>query len=202
MPSTTDLDCTLKLARRRQGVRTRELAEHGIHRQALSRLVASGRLERVARGHYRIPASPTTENHGLALASAAVPQGVICLLSALRFHGIGTQLPSQVWLAMDRRARRPALKYPPLRIVRYTGAALTEGVRAHRLEGQTVRVYGVAKTLADCFKYRNKIGLDVALEALREAWRARRFTMDELDRFASICRVRRVMRPYLEALVG
>jgi predicted transcriptional regulator of viral defense system len=141
-----------------------------------------------------------TENHGLALTGAAVPQGVICLLSALRFHGIGTQLPSQVWIAIDRRARRPALKYPPLRVVRYTGAALTEGVREHRVEGQQVRVYGVAKTLADCFKYRNKIGLDVALEALREAWRSRRFTMDELERHARICRVQRVMKPYLEAL--
>ncbi|MEO5616892.1 MAG: type IV toxin-antitoxin system AbiEi family antitoxin domain-containing protein [Candidatus Eisenbacteria bacterium] len=200
MPSSTELSRTLKLARRRQGVRTRDLAEHGIHRQALSRLVVSGRLERVARGLYRIPASPMTENHGLALANAAVPQGVICLLSALRFHALGTQLPSQVWIAIDRRARRPAMKYPPLRVVRYTGAALTEGIREHRVEGQRIRVYGVAKTLADCFKYRNKIGLDVALEALREAWRARRFTMDELDRYAGICRVRRVMKPYLEAM--
>jgi predicted transcriptional regulator of viral defense system len=94
------------------------------------------------------------------------------------------------------------LKYPPLRVVRYTGSALTEGIREHRVEGQPVRVYGVAKTLADCFKYRNKIGLDVALEALREAWRSRRFTMDELERYARICRVQRVMRPYLEALAA
>lgn len=202
MSSTTDLDRTLKLARRRQGVRASELAGHGIHRQALSRLVAVGKLERVGRGLYRIPASPLTEHHGLALAIAAVPRGVICLLSALRFHGIGTQLPSQVWIAIDRRARQPALSYPPLRIVRFTGAALTEGVREHRLEGQTVRVYGVAKTVADCFKYRNKIGLDIALEALRESWRARRFALDELDYYAGVCRVRRVMKPYLEALVG
>ncbi len=202
MPSTTDLDRTLKLARRRQGVRTSELSEHGIHRQTLSRLVAAGKLERVSRGLYRIPTSPLTEHHGLALASAAVPRGVICLLSALRFHGIGTQLPSQVWIAIDRRARQPALRYPPLKVVRFTGAALTEGVRVHRVEGQSVRVYCVAKTVADCFKYRNKIGLDVALEALREAWRARRFTMDELDHYAGICRVRRVMKPYLEALAS
>lgn len=200
MPSTTDLDRTLKLARRRQGLRTRELAEHGIHRQALTRLVAVGKLERVGRGLYRTPASPHTEHHGLALASAAVPRGVICLLSALRFHGIGTQLPSQVWIAIDRRARPPAQGYPPLKVVRFTGAALTEGIRVHRVEGQAVRIYGVAKTLADCFKYRNKIGLDVALEALREAWRAQRFTMDELDHYARICRVQRVMKPYLEAL--
>ncbi len=202
MRSTTDLDRTLKLARRRQGVRTSELAERGIHRQALSRLVTAGKLERVGRGRYRTPASPTTEHHGLALASAAVPRGVICLLSALRFHGIGTQLPSQVWIAIDRRARQPAPGYPPLRVVRFTGAALTEGVREHRVEGQTIRVYGIAKTMADCFKYRNKIGLDVALEALREAWRSRRFTMGELDHYAGLCRVRRVMKPYLEALTG
>jgi predicted transcriptional regulator of viral defense system len=202
MASTTDLNRTLKLARRRQGVRTRELVKHGIHRQALSRLVAVGKLERVGRGLYRTPTSRLTEHHGLALASAAVPRGVICLLSALRFHGIGTQLPSQVWIAIDRRARQPALSYPPLKVVRFTGAALNEGARGHRVEGQTVRVYGVAKTLADCFKYRNKIGLDVALEALREAWRARRFTMDELDHYAGICRVRRVMKPYLEALAA
>ena len=202
MPPATDRNKTLKLARRRQGVTARELAAAGIHRQVLSRLVAAGEVERIARGIYRLPEHPITEHHGLAVASTAVPHGVICLLSALQFHGIGTQLPSDVWLAIDRRARRPALKYPPLRVVRYTGAALTEGIETHQLEGQQVRVYNVAKTLADCFKYRNKIGLDVVLEALRESWRARRFKMAELDRYADICRVQRVMRPYLEALVA
>ena len=200
MPAATDRDRTLKLARRRQGVTTRELAQAGIHSQVLSRLVAGRKLERIARGLYRLPDQALTEHHGLAIAGAAVPHGVVCLLSALQYHGIGTQLPSEVWMAIDRRARRPVLRYPPLRIVRYTGAALTEGAESHRLEGREVRVYNVAKTLADCFKYRNKIGLDVALEALREAWRARRFKMDELDRYAAICRVHRVMRPYLEAL--
>lgn len=174
----------------------------GIHRQVLTRLVGAGELERVARGLYRLPARPLTEHHGLAIVGAAVPQGVICLVSALRYHGIGTQLPSQVWIAIDRRAKSPSLRYPPLRVVRYTGAALTEGIGTHRLEGRAVRIYGVAKTLADCFKYRHKIGLDVALEALRESWRGRRFTIDELDHYAGICRVRRVMRPYLEAMTG
>jgi predicted transcriptional regulator of viral defense system len=202
MPITTDQAKALKLARRSQGVTTRELVEAGIHRQVLSRLVSAGRLERIARGIYRLAERPVTESHGLVIACAAVPQGVICLLSALQFHGIGTQLPSQVWIAIDRRAHRPSLKYPPLRVVRYTGAALTEGVGSHRREGRAIRVYGIAKTLADCFKYRNKIGLDVALEALREAWRARKFTMDELEHYAGVCRVRRVMRPYLEALAG
>lgn len=202
MPSATAQDQVLKLARRSQGVTARELAEAGIHRQALSRLVAAGELERIARGIYRLPERPITEHHSLAVASAAVPHGVVCLISALQFHDLGTQLPHQIWLAIDRRARRPALKYPPLRIVRYSGAALTEGVETRRLEGRTVKVYNVAKTLADCFKYRNKIGLDVALEALREAWRARRFTMADLEHYAGICRVQRVMRPYLEALVA
>ena len=202
MSSATPQNKVLKLARRGQGVTARELAETGIHRQVLSRLVATGELERIARGIYRLPEHPITEHHSLAVASTAVPHGVVCLISALQFHELGTQLPHQIWLAIDRRARRPALKYPPLRIVRYSGAALTEGIETHRLEGQSVRVYNVAKTLADCFKYRNKIGLDVAMEALREAWRARRFTMTDMHRYAGICRVQRVMQPYLEALVA
>jgi len=193
---------TLKLARRRKGVTPRELVAEGIHSQVLSRLVAEGQIERVARGVYRLPEQSITEHHGLALAAAAVPEGVVCLLSALQLHGIGTQVPSEIWMAIDRRAWRPVLRYPPLRIVRYTGAALTEGVGRHVIEGREVRVYNVAKTIADCFKYRNKIGLDVALEALGETWRAKRFTMDELDRYAAICRVQRVMRPYLEALTA
>jgi len=202
MSPANDHQKVLKLARRVRGVTTHEIAEAGIHRQVLSRLVAAGQIERVVRGLYKLPAQPITEHHGLAMAASLVPQGVVCLLSALQFHGIGTQLPFEIWIAIDRRSRRPALKYPPLRILRFSGFALTEGVERQRIEGQSVQVYGVAKTLADCFKYRNKIGLDVALEALREAWRARRFTMDELDHYARICRVQRVMRPYLEALVA
>jgi predicted transcriptional regulator of viral defense system len=192
----------LRLAQRRQGATARDFAAAGIHRQVLTRLVASGHLERVSRGVYRLPDRSITEHHGLAAVAAAVPHGTITLLSALQFHQIGTQLPSQVWIALDRRARRPALKYPPLRVVRYSGAALTEGIETHRVEGQAVRIYSAAKTIADCFKYRNKIGLEVALEALREGWRARRFTLNELDRYARVCRVQRVMRPYIEALVA
>lgn len=202
MSPANDRQKVLKLARRVRGVTASEIAEAGIHRQVLSRLVAAGQIERVVRGLYKLPAQPITEHHGLAMAASSVPLGVVCLLSALQFHGIGTQLPFEIWIAIDRRARRPALKYPPLRVLRFSGDALTEGVDLQSIEGHNVRVYGVAKTLADCFKYRNKIGLDVALEALREAWRARRFTMDELDHYARICRVQRVMRPYLEALVA
>lgn len=202
MPPRTDRARTLALARRSSGVTAHELSRAGIHRQILSRLVASGDLERIARGLYRSPQQSVTEHHGLAIAAAAAPNGVVCLLSALQYHDIGTQLPSEIWIAIDRRARRPALRYPPLHVVRYSGRALTAGVERHTIEGRTVKVYKVAKTVADCFKYRNKIGLDVALEALREAWRARRITMDELDRYAKICRVERVMRPYLESLTA
>ena len=202
MPAALPRDKILKLARRLQGVTAREIAAAGLHRQVLTRLVEAHQLERVVRGVYRIPDQPFTEHHGLALVSSSIPQGIICLLSALQFHQLGTQLPSEVWIAIDRRARRPALKYPPLRVLRFSGAALSQGIETHRIEGQTVRVYNITKTLADCFKYRHKIGIDVVLEALREAWRSRRFTMEELDRYAAICRVQRVMRPYLEALLG
>lgn len=174
----------------------------GIHTQALSRLVRAGELERVAPGQYRLPNAPVTEHHGLALVASAAPKAVVCLLSALNFHQIGTQLSQAVWIAIDRRARRPTLRYPPLQVVRFGGPALSEGIETHEIEGQVVHVFGIAKTIADLFKYRNKLGLDVALEALRDAWRTRRFTMAEIHRYARVCRVERVMTPYLEALVA
>ena len=202
MRTTTDRDRLLRLARRTPVVTASDVAAAGIHTQELSRLVEAGALERVARGQYRLRGGATSEHHGIAVVAGAIPHGVICLLSALSFHRLGTQLPFNVWIAVDRRARRPSLRYPPLRVVRFSGPALTEGVELHEIEGRMVRIYGVAKTIADAFKYRNKIGLDVALEALREAWRERRVSIDELDRFGRICRVERVMRPYIEALVG
>jgi predicted transcriptional regulator of viral defense system len=200
--STTHNARLLALARRRGVITAGEAARAGIHSQHLTRLVAEGVLERITRGHYRLAGRPITEHHGLAVAARAVPHGVICLLSALAFHGIGTQLPAEVWIAIERRARDPALQDPPLRVVRYSGAAFTVGIETHRVEGQPLRVYGVAKTLADLFKHRNKVGLDVAIEALREAWRERKFKMEALDRAARACRVARVMRPYVEAVVA
>jgi predicted transcriptional regulator of viral defense system len=198
----TDRDRLLGLARRSGVITTRETAGAGIHSQHLTRLVADGVLERVARGHYQLAERPVTEHHGLAVVARTVPKGVICLLSALSVHGIGTQLPAEVWVAIEGRSRLPVLAHPPLRVVRFSGRAFTDGVEIHRFEGQSIRVYGVAKTLADLFKYRNKVGLDVVLEALREAWRARKFKMDDLDRAARICRVERAMRPYVEAMVS
>lgn len=191
----------LELVYKRGCLTAREAAQRGIHSQILTHLVREGALERVARGQYCLPNQPLTEHHSLSIVARATPSGVVCLLSALAFHGIGTQLPAEVWVAIDRRARRPNLRYPPLRVVRFSGQAFTAGIETHSVEGQLVRVYSIAKTLADLFKYRNKVGLDVALEALREAWRERKFTMDELDRYARICRVQRVMTPYLEVLV-
>lgn len=177
------------------------VARAGIHSQQLTRLVADGTLERVAPGHYRLPEADVTENHGLVLAAAVAPRGVICLLSSLHFHQIGTQLPHEVWLAIERGRRAPTLPWPPLRVVRFSGSAFHHGIQRHDIEGQPVRVYSVAKTLADLVKARHKIGLDVVLEALHEAWRDRRFVMDDLDRAARACRVERVIAPYLEAVV-
>lgn len=181
-------------------VRTRELVHAGIPRVALTRAVRRGQIERIGRGLYGLPGRPASANASLAEVARRVPKGVVCLLSALRFHDLTTQAPFEVWLAIDNKAATPKLDYPPLRLVRFSGAALTNGVEDHAIDGVTVRVTSVAKTVADCFKYRNKIGLDVALEALREAWDGKRMTSDEIWHCAKIDRVANVMRPYLESL--
>jgi predicted transcriptional regulator of viral defense system len=150
---------------------------------------------------YMTAGVPETLYLGLAQARKAVPRGVVCLLSALRFYEIGTQGPHQIWIALDRRAARPRVSNPSIKVVRFSGESLTEGIEEHDIAGIPVRIYSPSKTVADCFKYRNKIGLDVAIEALREAVRARKCTADELWRYAKICRVSRVMRPYMEAIL-
>lgn len=192
----------MRLARSGKFFGAREVAAAGIHTGELSRAVADGVLERVARGQYRLAGGEVTEHHGLAVASLAAPAGVICLLSALSFHGIGTQLPAEVWVAIERGRTPPRLRSPRLRVVRYSGPVFREGIEVHTIEGRRVPIYGVAKTLADLFKARHQVGLDVALEALREAWRERRFTLPQLDRAARACRVERVMRPYVESVVA
>lgn len=194
-------DRVLDLARRRALVRTRDAKALGVHTEALTRLVRTGELERIGPGRYRMPAADITEHHELVLAATAMPSGVICLLSALRFHGIGTQLPHQVWIAVPRGARVPLLTRPPLRAVRISPSMFSHGIERHRLEGQIVRVYSLARTVADGFRFRNTIGLDVALEALKEAWRSGRLNLDELHRVAKQLRVNRVMQPYLETIV-
>ena len=184
-------------------IRAADLAGLGIRREALFRLHREGRLERLGRGLYAHPDRKVSLHHSKAEAAKKVPKGVVCLLSALSFHEITTQMPFEVWMALDRKARLPR-PGPGLafRFHRFSGEALTEGVERHVVDGVPVRVYGLAQTVAASFKYRNKIGLDVALEALRETWRARRATSDELHRYAKVCRVENVMRPYLEMLVA
>jgi predicted transcriptional regulator of viral defense system len=200
MPNT-DRDRILRTVRRRGSITASEATRAGIHSQHLTRLVAEGVLERVSRGRYLLTDRLITEHHALATVGASVPGGVICLLSALNFHGIGTQVPADVWVAIERGKRPPSLRQLPLRVVRFSGVAFTEGVEIHRVEGQVVRVYSVAKTLADLFRYRNQVGLDVTIEALREAWQERRFTMEALERAAKVCRVSHVMRPYVAGVV-
>lgn len=190
----------LEIARKAGVIRPKDLAAQGIPTVYLHRLTRRGLLVQSGRGLYRVPGADLTANHGLAEAAKRIPRGVVCLLSALRFHELTTQTPHEVWLALDGKARSPRPDWPPLRVVRMSGNALTDGIEEHRIEGVLVHVYNPAKTVADCFKYRNKIGLDVALEALHDAWRQRRVTMDDLWRYAGVCRVASVMRPYLEAM--
>jgi predicted transcriptional regulator of viral defense system len=200
MPSTQE-EKLVALVRKAGVVRPRDLAPRGIPREYLVRLVRKGVLRRSGRGLYSLADAQVTENHTLAEAAKRVPEGVVCLLSALRYHGLTTQIPHEVWLAIDRKAARPKVDYPSLKIVRFSGGALSEGVKGQRVEGVVVRVYVPAKTVADCFKYRNKIGVDVAIEALRECLRGKQASVDDLWRYAKICRVSNIMRPYLEATV-
>ncbi len=162
--------------------------------------MASGAVERIGRGLYRSAGAKVTEHHPLVEAAKRVPNGVVCLISALRFHGLTTQNPHEVWLAIGVKDRKPTADWPPIRIVRFSPETLEFGVESHKLEGVAVRITTKAKTVTDCFKYRNKFGLDVAIEALREYLRSRRRSMDDLTRAAEACRVSNVMRPYLEAL--
>jgi len=190
------------MADRRRHFTSAEARRRGIHTSVLTRLTREGAIERLGRGEYRLAGKESTQHHGLVLAAAAVPEGVICLLSSLMFHEIGTQLPPEIWIARGRGTWQPRAGYPPMRVVRFSGKALTAGVEQQKLEGRSVRIYDVAKTIADCFKFRNKIGLDVALEALTDGWRQRRFRIADVEHYARICRVHNVMRPYLEALVA
>jgi predicted transcriptional regulator of viral defense system len=181
-------------------LRSRELTALGFNRVTLQQALQTGLLERAGRGLYRSPGADVTEHHTLVEVSKRSPQSVVCLLSALRFHQISSQSPHEVWLALDHKAWRPRLDHIGLRIVRLSGAVLHDGVDTHIIEGVPVRIYNPAKTVADCFKFRNKIGLDVALEALRETWRSRRASMNDLELYARIDRVARVMSPYLASL--
>ena len=168
----------------------------------LAQLAKQGLVRKISRGLYATPQRQESEFSSFAEIASKHPKGLVCLVSALSFHGLTTQAPHEVWIAIGNKDRIPAMSYPPLRVVRFGGESLTEGVALHMMDGVEVKVTNVAKTIADCFKFRNKIGLDVALEALKAAVQSKRVTMDELWHYSQLCRVHNVMRPYLEGLAA
>lgn len=179
-----------------------QLAELGVYSRRRQELLAAGWMERVGRGLYRWQGADITEKHSLVLAQRLAPRGVVCLISALVFHRLTTQRSPEVWMAFERDADKPPRRQVArIHAVKFSGPAFHEGIERHRVEGVELRVYSVAKTVVDCFRYRNKVGLDVALEALREGWRERKFRMDDVTRLARQCRMANVMQPYLESLV-
>jgi predicted transcriptional regulator of viral defense system len=200
--ATTHEQQVLRLARARTLLRARDLTQQGLPTITLTRLVQAGKLERVARGLYGLPGAAMSEHRSLAEVSVRVPKGVVCLLSALRVHEIGTQAPFEVWIAIPQHMVTPRLDQPAIRVVRMADVALAEGVERQNIDGVEVPVFNAARTVVDCFRFRNKIGLDVALEALRDGWRQRKFTMDDLWRHATAGRVANVMRPYVEAITA
>lgn len=200
--TTTHEQQVLRLARARTLLRARDVAQHGLPTIALTRLVQAGKLQRVARGLYGLPDAEISEHRSLAEVSARVPKGVVCLLSALRVHEIGTQAPHEVWIAIPPHMTSPRMDQPAIRVVRMSDAALTDGIDHLKIDGVNVPVFTAARTVVDCFRFRNKIGLDVALEALRDGWSQRKFMLDDLWRHATRGRVANVMRPYIEAITA
>ncbi len=193
-------DLALTLATRLGVLRVRDATAHGIHPEVLRRLVAAGKMVKTGRGMYAVAATDASEHVSLAHAAARVPHGVVCLLSALAYHGIGTQMPHEVWMMIDRRAHKPKVDQPPMRFVLASGATLKDGIHKVTIDGRAVRVFDLAKTVVDCFRYRRHVGLEVALEALRESLRGRRCKPADIDRYATLCGVSTVVRPYLEAM--
>jgi predicted transcriptional regulator of viral defense system len=191
---------TLRLVEELGIVRPRDLDRHGLARQNLIRLERRGLLRRLGRGIYVAASHTLTEYHALAEVSKRAPRAVICLLSALWYHDLTSQAPYQVWIAIGNRDRKPRIEWPPIQTARFSDAALRSGIEERLLEGVKVRVFGVAKTVVDCFAYRSRVGLDVALEALRQCRAEGRCSMDDLWRFAEVCRMTNVMRPYLESV--
>jgi len=192
----------IALFRRHGGtLRTAEALRLGIHSRTLYAMRDSGVLERLSRGLYRLAELPPLSNPDLVIIALKVPQAVVCLVSALAFHELTTQIPHVVDVALHNRAERPRLDYPPLRIFWFSGPAWSEGVETHLIDDVPVRFYGPEKSVADAFKFRRKVGLDVALEALRFYRQHQDFDVSKLLHYARVCRVEKVIRPYLEALL-
>ena len=191
----------IELAKKMGLIRPRDVEAEGIHREYLLRLYRDGDLKRVGRGLYSLPNGQTSAFLSLAEVTKRVPNAVVCLISALEFYNLTTQISPSVWIAIENKQWEPKFIYPPIEIVRTSGRAFSFGIEKHKVDRIPVKIYSPAKTVADCFKFRTKVGLDVAMEALRETWRNRKATMDELWEAAKICRVANVMRPYLEAII-
>lgn len=190
----------LELVRDKGIVQAKDLEAAGISRNYLYRMHKEGLLKKTGVGLYTLPTAPITEASSLAEVAKRIPNAVVSLLSALSHHGMTTQIPHEIWLTIPRGSWRPDVAYPPLNVSYVSEPAYSFGIEEHIMNGVTVKIYSPAKTVADCFKFRNKVGLDVAIEGLREAWRSRKVTMDELVEAAAIDRVSRVMRPYLESV--
>ncbi len=190
----------IQLLNQRRFLRPRDLDEFDISREYLNKLYVEGILERPSRGLYVLPDSQPSELRTIVEACKLVPKGTVCLLTALRIHELTTESPFEVWMAIGEKDRKPKIDYPPIRIVRHSGQSLSYGVEQRKVEGVKISVYSPAKTVADCFKYRNKIGLDVAIEALRDCRKQRKATNDEIWKAAKICRMANVMRPYMESV--
>lgn len=176
-----------------------EAIHHGISRYSLYKMRDNGILEQISRGTYRLVDLPPIGNPDLVTVSLRFPKAVVCLISALSYHGLTTQIPHEVSVAVPREARMPSLDYPPVHAYRFSAEAFESGIEKHQIDGVTVRIYSVEKTLADSFKYRNKLGIDVVLEALKLYRGQRKLNMDKLLKYARVCRVEKVIKPYLEA---
>ncbi len=181
-------------------LRSKDLEHRGLARSRIREAMDTGELERIGRGLYARRGAEQSEHHSLVHVANRVPHAVICLLSALRFHELTSQNPHEVWIAIGSKDRKPTLEYPLLKVFRYGEKRFEIGLENHQAEGTRLRVYSIARTVVDLFRYRNKVGLDVALEALREGWQSRKFTLAEINHIAGICRMGRVMRPYIESL--
>ena len=193
MPKSEELPALLRAV---------DLEARGIPRSHLVGMLRRGEIERISRGLYRLRDAPLNELETIAAVSKRIPGAIVCLLTALHVHGIGTQAPRDVWIAIDRKARKPQAPELPVRVVRFSGAMLRYGIQTREVLGVPVRLTSPARTVVDCFRYRNKIGLDVALEALRDVIRSRKATMDEITRVADVCRIETVISPYLESIVS
>ncbi len=180
--------------------RLHELKAAGVPETVVARLTRSGRVVRLARGLYQLPDADLQTGHTLAEVAKIVPKGVICLISALVYHELTLQLPSFVWVAIEVHTRQPKHRYPPMRFVRFSRRALTEGVEQHMIEGVPVKITSPARTIVDCFRFRNKIGVDIAISAMREALRKRVCSPDDIMGYARSLRIASVVRPYLEAM--